>query len=303
MSTTVTSGPRKALGRGLESLLPSTRPAAEPPPPMAQPSQSVRDIPISEIDPNPYQTRSHFDEQALNELAASILVNGILQPIVVRPASGRYQLVAGERRWRASKKIGREYIPAVIKQVSNEQAMEFTIVENLQREGLNAMEEARAFDRLSREFNLTQEQMSQRTGRERASIANLVRLLKLPDSVQQALESGELTAGHAKSLLMLESDEAILAAAQKVHAAALSVRQTEELVHRLLAPNDAQSAGGAQNAGESRPVDPNVRAAEEEMQRALGLRVTIRDHRGKGKIVIEYASLEDFDRVVETLSK
>ena len=296
--TTQPTGVRKALGRGLESLLPSTR-SVEPPPTAQLQGQSIRDLPVTEIDPNPYQTRTTFDEQALNELAASILVNGIVQPIVVRPNNGRYQLIAGERRWRASQKIGREFIPAVIKQVSNEQAMEMTIVENLQREGLNPMEEARAFERLAREFNLTQEQMSQKTGKDRASIANLIRLLRLPEGIQQSIEKGELTAGHAKALLMLDSPEAILAAAQKVRAASLSVRQTEELIHRMLAPQD----GSQQEAKPKRAVDPNVRAAEQEMQRALGVRVMIRDNKGKGKIVIEYASLEDFDRVVETLSK
>lgn len=298
MTTTIAPpGPRKALGRGLESLLPSARPT-EPIGQSNQHIQTIRDLPVSEIDPNPYQTRTTFDEQALNELAASILVNGIVQPIVVRPANGRYQLIAGERRWRASKKISREYIPAVIKQVSNEQAMEMTIVENLQREGLNPMEEARAFDRLSREFNLTQEQMSQRTGRERVSISNLVRLLRLPESVQQSIEKGEFSAGHAKALLMLEGD-AVIEAAHRIRSASLSVRQTEELVHRMLAPQD----GSAEQAQPKRAVDPNVRAAEEELQRALGVRVTIRDNKGKGKIVIEYASLEDFDRVVETLGR
>jgi ParB family chromosome partitioning protein len=299
MTITANAGPRKALGRGLESLLPSSRPS-EPVGPTGLAGQAVRDLSVSEIDPNPYQTRTHFDEQSLNELAASILVNGVLQPIVVRPLNGRYQLIAGERRWRASQKVGKEFIPAVIKQVSNQQAMEITIVENLQREGLNPIEEARAFDRLSREFNLTQEQMSQKTGRERATISNIVRLLRLPESVQHSIESGDLTAGHAKALLQLEGDEAILSAAQKIRASSLSVRQTEELVHRLLLPQESQSANDAET---KRVVDPNVRAAEEEMQRALGVRVTIRDKKGKGKIVIEYASLEDFDRVVETLSK
>jgi ParB family chromosome partitioning protein len=299
MTIATPAGPRKALGRGLESLLPSTRPAETSPTTVLH-GQAVRDLPISEIDPNPYQTRTTFDEQALNELAASILVNGIVQPIVVRPNNGRYQLIAGERRWRASQKLGREIIPAVIKQVSNEQAMEMTIVENLQREGLNPMEEARAFDRLSSEFNLTQEQMSQRTGRERASIANLLRMLRLPETVQQAVEKGELSAGHAKVLLMLDAPDAILSAVQKIRAASLSVRQTEELIHRMLAPQDGSAQ---QDAKPKRPVDPNVRAAEEEMQRALGVRVTIRDNKGKGKITIEYASLEDFDRVVETLSR
>lgn len=297
-TTTVNPGPRKALGRGLESLLPSVRPA-EPVGPTALHGQAVRDIPVTEIDPNPYQTRNHFDEQSLNELAASILVNGVVQPIVVRPNNGRFQLVAGERRWRAVKQIGREFIPAIIKQISNEQAMEMTIVENLQREGLNPMEEARAFDRLSREFNLTQEQMSQRTGRERASIANLVRLLRLPESVQQSIEKGELSAGHAKTLLMLDAPDAILSAAQRIRSASLSVRQTEELIHRMLAPQDV----APKDAVPKRAVDPNVRAAEEELQRALGARVTIRDSKGKGKIVIEYASIEDFDRILEALNR
>ena len=291
------SGPRKALGRGLESLLP-TRPA-ETTISAALPPNAVRDLPISEIDPNPYQTRTNFADQALSELAASIQANGIVQPIVVRPVNGRFQLIAGERRWRASQKLGREFVPAIIKQVSNEQAMEMTIVENLQREGLNPIEEARAFERLAREFNLTQEQMSQRTGRERASIANLLRLLRLPEAVQQAVEKAELTAGHAKALLALDTPEAITSAAQKVRQLALSVRQTEEMVHRLLAPADEKHS----EAKPKREVDPNVRAAAEELQRALGVRVTIRDNKGKGKIVIEYASLEDFDRVVETLSK
>jgi ParB family chromosome partitioning protein len=259
----------------------------------------VRDLPISEIDPNPYQTRTNFDEPALNELAASIQSNGIVQPIVVRPVNGRFQLIAGERRWRACQNLGREFIPAVIKQVSNEQAMEMTIVENLQREGLNPIEEARAFERLAREFNLTQEQMSQRTGRERASIANLLRLLRLPETVQQSLEKGELTAGHAKALLALDNPEMIMSAAQKVRQLALSVRQTEEMVHRMLAPGDAEQPA----AKPKRAIDPNVRAAEEELQRALGVRVTIRDNKGRGKIVIEYASLEDFDRVLETLGR
>src|SRR5437763_14306380 len=168
--------------------------------------------------------------------------------------NGRFQLIAGERRWRASQKIGREFVPAVIKQVSNEQAMEMTIVENLQREGLNPMEEARAFDRLSREFNLTQEQMSQKTGKDRASIANLMRLLRLPEAIQQPSEKGELTAGHAKVLLMLDSPEAILAAAQKIRSASHSVRQTEEPIPRLLAP----PAGTAQHPQPQRVRDTRV---------------------------------------------
>ena len=180
---------RKVLGRGLDSLLPAARATAVAPPPgpVAVPAPApqpvgdmVRDLPIDQIDKNPYQTRTRWDENALNELAASIKVSGVLQPVTVRPADGRFQLITGERRWRASQIAGKTTIPAILRQVSNEQAMEMTIVENLQREDLNAMEQARAYERLSREFNLTQEQMAQRTGKERSSVANFMRLLKLP---------------------------------------------------------------------------------------------------------------------------
>ena len=295
MTTSTTTAPRRALGRGLESLLPS-RPAE---PVINQTVQPVRDLPVSEIDPNPYQTRHHFDEQAIAELAESIRANGVLQPIVVRPVNGRYQLIAGERRWRASQKAGREWIPAVIKQVSNQQALEMTIIENLQREDLNPMEQARAFERLGQDFNLTQEQISQRTGKERASIANFLRLLKLPQGVQELVERDELSLGHAKVLLMLDTPEAQWKVVEQVRSQALSVRQTEQLIQRLLHPQDAAERGPK----DKRATDPNVRAAEEELQRALGVRVTIRDKQGKGKIVIEYASLEDFDRILESLGE
>lgn len=292
MTTTTTNGPRRALGRGLESLLPS-RPAE---PVVNQAVQLVRDLPVSEIDANPYQTRRHFDETAIAELAESIRANGVMQPIVVRPVNGRYQLIAGERRWRASQKAGREWIPAVIKQVSNQQALEMTIIENLQREDLNPMEQARAFERLGQDFNLTQEQMSQRTGKERATIANFLRLLKLPQGVQDLIERNEISLGHAKVLLMLDTPEAQWKTVEQVRSQSLSVRQTEQLVHRLLHPQDAP-----EREPKDVRADPNVRAAEEGLQRALGVRVTIRDKQGKGKIVIEYASLEDFDRILESL--
>jgi ParB family chromosome partitioning protein len=295
--TTATVDPkRKALGRGLESLLPSARPSE---PINASLQHGVRDLPVSEIDPNPYQTRQTIDETALAELATSIAANGMVQPIVVRPFNGRYQLIAGQRRWLASQKLGREFIPAIIKQLSNLQAMEMTIVENLQREDLNAMEQARAFDRLCSEFNLTQEQISQRTGKDRATVSNFMRLLRLPQGVQNSVESGDLTFGHAKVLLMLETPELIWRAVEKIAAQSLSVRQAEQLVHSMLHPEEKEQAQG--EAKEA--ADPNVRAAQEGLQRALGCRVTIRDKKGKGKIVIEYASLEDFDRVVEALGK
>jgi ParB family transcriptional regulator, chromosome partitioning protein len=291
---------KKALGRGLDALLPSSRPAAAAVAPAPQTNDGAREIATSEIDRNPYQTRLRVDEAALNELAASIRATGVVQPILVRPVTKdgetRYQLIAGERRWLASQRAGKQTVPAVIKRVSNEQAMEMTIVENLQREDLNPMEQAKAFDRLSREFGLTQEQMALRTGKDRASIANFLRLLKLPTDVQVEIDGGNLTFGHAKVLMALEAAEAISKAAKHVIAQALSVRKTEELVYNLLHPVEKAKKL-------EKPQDPNVREAARVLQQSLGVRVEIDDHKGKGKIVLKYASLEDFDRIVEMLSK
>jgi ParB family transcriptional regulator, chromosome partitioning protein len=289
---------RKALGRGLESLLPGRIPGAAPAPAIA--AQGSQEIPVDIIDPNPYQTRRKVREESLNELADSIRASGVVQPVVVRPAlNGRFQLVAGERRWLASKRAGKATVPAVIRQVSNEQAMEITIIENLQREDLNPMEQARAFERLSREFNLTQEQIASRTGKDRASIANFIRLLKLPQKAQDALENGTLSFGHGKVLLSLSSfPQHLDRAAHEAIEKQLSVRQTEDLVARLLNPETE----GRKAEGPARAMDPNVRAAQRTLERALGVKVEIQDRKGKGKIVLKYGSLEDFDRIVEAVA-
>jgi ParB family chromosome partitioning protein len=204
MSTEMLNDKRKALGRGLDSLLPG-KPPASPVAPVARPaSAAANEIAIDLIDPNPYQTRRKIREEALKELADSIRATGVVQPVVLRQGqNGRYQLVAGERRWMASKMAGKTTVPAVVRQISNEQAMEITIIENLQREDLNPVEQARAFERLSREFGLTQEQIATRTGKDRASIANFIRLLKLPTTLLEALEADELSFGHGKVLLSL----------------------------------------------------------------------------------------------------
>lgn len=289
---------RKALGRGLESLLPGRIPGAAPAPAIA--AQGSQEIPVDLIDPNPYQTRRKVREESLNELADSIRASGVVQPVVVRPVlNGRFQLVAGERRWLASKRAGKATVPAVIRQVSNEQAMEITIIENLQREDLNPMEQARAFERLSREFNLTQEQIASRTGKDRASIANFIRLLKLPQKAQDALENGTLSFGHGKVLLSLSgSPQHLDRAAHEAIEKQLSVRQTEDLVARLLNPETE----GRKAESPARAMDPNVRAAQRTLERALGVKVEIQDRKGKGKIVLKYGSLEDFDRIVEALA-
>jgi len=289
---------RKALGKGLESLLPSVKASVDTNQPRSV-EGAPREIPLAEIDRNPYQTRTRFDEAQLAELAASITATGVVQPILVRPLpNGRFQLIAGERRWLASQLAGKETVPAILRQVSNEQAMEMTIVENLQRTDLNPMEQARAYDRLSREFKLTQEQMAQRTGKDRASIANFLRLLRLPVEVQGKVEAGELTFGHARALLALENPETLLKAVQKVTALSMSVRQTESYVQGLLHPEKQPSEQKVKD-----PLDPNVREARDLLQRALGLKVTIEDKNGRGRVIIEYSKLEDFDALMERLGE
>ncbi len=291
---------RRALGRGLEALLPSRAAAANPQPEPAPTTGQPLEIDVSAIDRNPYQTRTRFDETALDELAQSIAASGVVQPVIVRAiADGRYQLVAGERRWLASQRAGKQTVPAVVRQVSDEQAMEMTIVENLQRADLNPMEQARAYERLGREFKLTQEQMAKRTGKERASVANFLRLLRLPDAIQLQVEGGILSFGHARALLALESQDQIVAAAQKVGALSMSVRQTESYVKGLLDPE--RKLGKREDAAPE--IDPNVKAAQEQLQRTLGLKVRIEDTRGKGRVVIEYSNLEDFDTLLEVLSR
>ncbi len=289
---------RKGLGRGLDSLLPS-RPTPTPIAMPAPQAAGAQEISVDLIDPNPYQTRRQINEASLAELTESIRASGVVQPVVLRPAAnGRFQLVAGERRWLASRRAGKTTVPAVVRQISNEQAMEITIIENLQREDLNPMEQARAFERLSREFQLTQEQIAARTGKDRASIANFIRLLKLPDSLQEALENGVISFGHGKVLLGLVTfPEHLEKAAREVITRQLSVRQTEELAARLLQPATEDPA-----QPKALPlVDPNVREAQRTLERSLGVKVEIQDRKGKGKIILKYGSLDDFDRILEAL--
>jgi ParB family transcriptional regulator, chromosome partitioning protein len=296
----LTDPKRRALGKGLESLLPS-RPAPATVPAItavAEPTGKPLEIPLDHIERNPFQTRTRFDEAQLTELTQSIAASGVVQPIVVRPLSeGRYQLITGERRWLASRKAGKATIPAIVRQASDEQTLEMTIVENLQRADLNPMEQARAYQRLSNDFKMTQEQMATRTGKERASVANFLRLLRLPESIQHKVESGDLSFGHARTLLALDSPESITAAAQKVVALSLSVRQTESYVQGLINPE----AKPKKDAKPAQPEDPNVREAQDRLQRTLGLKVHIEDKKGKGRVIIEYSGLEDFDSILTAL--
>ena len=305
MSVATPENKRRALGKGLDSLLPripgNAAPAPAPvhatPPPEME-GGKPREIPIDEIDRNPFQTRTHVNEIELAELAASITSNGVVQPILVRPlASGRFQLIAGERRWRASQLAGKKTVPAILRQVSDEQALEITIVENLQRADLNAMEQARAFERLSREFHMTQEQIATRTGKDRVSVSNYMRLLSMPETVQKLVEAGDLTFGHAKALLGLKLHPEFEKAAQRVANLSLSVRQTENLVQGMLFPEKAKKEPKPEEA-----IDPNVKEVEEQLQRALGLKVHIEDKNGRGRLIIEYSDLAAFDALLEQLS-
>ncbi len=300
----MTSAPdpkRRALGKGLESLLPPMRiqAVAEPAPPVAPRVEWGRplEIALDQIDRNPQQTRTHFDPEKLKELTQSITANGVVQPIVVKALpGGRYQLIMGERRWLASFDAGKATIPAIVREATDVQALEMTIVENLQRADLNPMEQARAYRRLSRDYQMTQEQMALRTGKDRASVANFLRLLKLPQEVQEKVEAGVLTFGHARALLALEESERITAATQKVVALSMSVRQTESYVQGLLNPELKEGA-----AKDVVPQDPNVKDAEDRLRRSLGLKVQIEDKNGRGRVIIGYSGVEDFDAILNAL--
>jgi ParB family chromosome partitioning protein len=293
---------RKVLGRGLETLLASRQVAqdsatatasASTPAPDLLPGESIQHIPLNSLDRNPYQTRS-VSFGGLDDLGASIQAVGLLQPIVVRPvAGGRYQVIAGERRWEAVRQLRHRSIAAIVRPVSNEQAMEMTIIENLQRLELTCMEQARSYERLAREFALTQEQMAERTGKPRASVANFLRLLTLPSSVRAMLDRGQLSFGHAKAVMALDSPADIENLAQHIATRSLSVRQTEKAVANL--------THARRRAERIHLLYPNLREGGHQLQRALGVHVTVTYRNGKGKIVIEYSSLEDFDRILAVM--
>ena len=267
---------------------------------MAKPPDgtSVLQLALDHIDHNPYQTRSMFPEEELEELAESIKAHGVIQPIVVRPGpEGRYVLITGERRMRASKLAGKEKIPAIVRHVSDQQAAEMTVIENLQRQDLNCMEQASAFAKLSQDFKMTQEQIGERVGLSRESVSNYMRLLRLPPNVKQYLSVGQLGFSEARVLLQFQDAELIAKLADEAVRKHMSVEQIEDLCIHAYLPKKKQ----AQQGGGARWVDPNVRSVQRELEAILGMRVRIRDRKGKGKIVLEYAKLEDFDRVIEML--
>ena len=278
---------RQALGKGLGALLPERRPAN----PVAD---SFLQIDIDQIAPNPRQPRESFDESELDDLAESIRRAGILQPILVRDMGIGYELVAGERRLRAARMAGLTRIPALVQRIDTGRSLEYALIENIQRQQLNPVEEARAFATLITEYGLTQEGVAERVGRKRPSIANSLRLLKLPQRVQEMLRSGALTAGHAKALLALADDEEILKAADAMLLGYVTVRGAEEMAR----------AGKPETTTRREPVqvDPNVRDAEVRLQRALGTKVRIRQAAsGKGRIEIDFFDGEELQRLFELM--
>ena len=279
---------RKALGRGLSALLGTPDLEAD----------HLREIDIDRVLPNSHQPRKNFDEEALNELANSIREHGVVQPVVVRPLEdGFFQLIAGERRWRAAQRAGLGRVPAVVREAGEHAALELALIENLQREDLNPIEEAQAYERLIVDFGMTQEEVAQRVGKNRATIANMLRLLRLPPEVQQWLRENRLTTGHAKALLSLNDLDAILDSAKKIIQANYSVRQAEMLVSRY-----SNGASGKDDpAGGHEAVDPNVRAAIHALEQALGTKVTIQESGGKGKIELHFFSFEEMNRLYEGL--
>jgi len=293
-----TANPRKALGKGLTSLLPTRTlpPPVEPPPSPGETADASPTIPIDAIDANPLQPRRLFDSERLNELAQSIRTNGIIQPLVVRRNGERFQLVAGERRWRAAKIAGVTQIPAVIRDIPDDHLLEITLVENIQREDLNPIETATALSRMGSELNLTAEEIGRRTGKDRTTIINFIRLLQLPADLQQLLAERRLSAGHARSLLSLPTPELQRQVAEKAVSHGWSVRETERVTQRMV-------EGRTPKPVEEVQEDPNVKAAIQELQRVLGTRVRIVEGaRKKGKIEIEYYSQEDLDRIYSVIT-
>ncbi len=284
---------RKALGRGLGALLP----AREAPTPSAEvPFERVDNIRLDRIDPSPYQPRKVFHAERLEELAQSIRSDGVIQPILVQSNGDRYTLVVGERRWRAAKLAGLLVIPAVVRDIPPDRLLEVTLVENVQREDLNPIETAQAFDRLAREGHLSHEEIAQRTGKERSTITNLLRLLKLPPDVQQLVAERKISPGHARAILGLPDQEHQRAVAEKTAAQGLSVRQVERLVRRMTEGREVTDAQGPES------VDPNVAAAVRALEQALGTRVRVVDRgNNRGRLEIEYYSMDDLDRIYSVI--
>lgn len=299
---------KRALGRGLSALIPQAAPPPAaaaaaavvlPAEPAAPPKGSVLKLPIEAIKRDTLQPRRHFDEEKLRELTESIKAQGVLQPVLVRKDSEGYKLIAGERRWRASQLAGLHEIPAIVREVTEVEAFELALVENLQRADLNPMEEADGYHRLVEEFGLTQDQVAQRVGKERSTVANALRLLGLPDEVKRMVAEGNLSAGHARALLGVPRIPEMTELASQVAARKLSVRDTEKLVQQA----KGSAKAGKDSATPKKP-SPQVKSLVEELQRVLGTKVRLVEKgSGKGTIEVDYFSYDDLDRILKVLRK
>lgn len=285
---------RRGLGRGLSALLGEAEEITH----AVDPAAGVRDIPIELIHANPDQPRRHFAEAELAELAESIRDKGVLQPVLLRPskrAEGEYEIVAGERRWRASQRAGLQTLPALIRSLADAEAFEIAIIENVQREDLNPIEEARAYSALMGVMQITQEEAAKRVGKSRSHVANTMRLMQLPEVVQDHVIEGRLSAGHARALLSAGDAEAL---AEQVVAQGLSVRETEALT-REKAATSPKKASGPRKA----PKDADTAALEADLEEALGMSVDVADRGGAGEVKIRYASLEQLDEICRRLTR
>ncbi len=278
---------RKVLGRGLDALIPAEVAAAGPT------GARLLELEIDLIRPNPQQPRESFDDKSIESMANSLKAHGVLQPIVVRESENGFELIAGERRWRGAQRAGLDRIPAVVREATPRQSLELALIENLQREDLNAIEQARAYHLLVDEMGLTQEKTAARVGKERSTVANYLRLLSLPETIQQQLVDGDLTMGHARALLGLSSAAAQLRVASQIVARGLTVRQTEARVRTENSPRN--------EATNPPPRDPDVAAAEERLAKSLGTPVAIRG-KERGKVEITFTSLEELNRIYDLLT-
>ncbi|MFH1779455.1 MAG: ParB/RepB/Spo0J family partition protein [Candidatus Omnitrophota bacterium] len=273
---------RKVLGKGLKALIPDEA--------VIKTAQTTALLNLDEISPSKFQPREVIDPEKQRELMLSIKEKGVIQPVIVRPKGDGYELIAGERRLRAAKELGFSQLPAIIKDVKDDEALEISLIENIQRQDLNPIEEAHAYQRLIDEFSLTQEETSQKVGKDRASVANTLRLLKLPEKIKEEICLGRISMGHAKAILMLETKEAQLELCNKIVKRGLSVREAEYFVRRKLV--------GPSRSLRLKRRSPEIQAIEEELRKIFGTKVTIMHHQKRGKILIEYYSNKDLDRLI-----
>lgn len=283
---------KKGLGRGLSALIPSAQPQTD-----GRVDSAPLEVAVERITPSPFQPRRAFDEAKIAELAGSIRNQGIIQPLVVRPKADGFELIAGERRWRAAMKAGLSRVPVVVREASDHEALQLALVENLQREDLNPIEEANGYRRLQEEFHWSQEELAEKVAKSRPAITNSLRLLSLPAEVQQEVSAGNLPAGQARALLGLHTEALMISACREVIAKGLSTRETEKMVRHLVTGRKRR-----------RPMlvsDPDLKAIIEELQRALGTRVRLvpKPRTNKGRIEIEYYTLPDLERIIQTITR